>query len=162
MPQIAVDAVQDHLIARNVQRGGRYRRSVEVDTTIQRARESVATFVNAREADEIAFGMNATSFIRILSLALAEILGTRSEIVVSDLDHEANVATWLALERFGAHIRWWHMREDGTLNVADLEPLLNSKTRLNCLRPGFQCSRIRCGCEVGCRPSPRGRCRTVS
>lgn len=130
VPRVVLDAVQDHLISRNVQRGGRYRRSVEVDAAIQRARESVALFVNASEPAEIAFGMNATSFIRIVSLALGETLGARNEIVVSDLDHEANIATWLALERSGARIRWWHMRDDATLNIEDLEPLLNSKTRL--------------------------------
>jgi cysteine desulfurase family protein (TIGR01976 family) len=74
--------------------------------------------------------MNATSFIRIVSLALAEILGERKEIVVTDLDHEANIATWLALQNRGVEIRWWKMREDGTLHVDDLEPLLGSKTRL--------------------------------
>jgi cysteine desulfurase family protein (TIGR01976 family) len=130
VPQIVLDAVQNHLISRNVQRGGRYRRSVEVDESIRRARASVAQFINAREADEIAFGMNATSFIRIVSLALAASLNPRHEIVVSDLDHEANVATWMALEGHGAQIRWWRMREDGMLHLDDLEPLLNSKTRL--------------------------------
>ena len=130
VPQIVLDAVQNHLISRNVQRGGRYRRSVEVDETIRQARASVAQFINAREADEIAFGMNATSFIRIVSLALAASLGPRHEIVVSDLDHEANIATWMALEGHGAQIRWWRMREDGMLHLDDLEPLLNSRTRL--------------------------------
>jgi len=130
VPKRVLDAVQDHLVSRNVQRGGRYRRSQEVDAAIQHARESVALFLNARAPEEVAFGMNATSFIRIVSLALAEILGNRKEIVVSDMDHEANVATWLALQRHGAQIRWWHMRSDGTLHTADLEPLLNSKTRL--------------------------------
>jgi len=130
VPQIVLDAVRDHLLNRNVQRGGRYRKSQEVDATIQRARESVATFLNAREAEEVAFGMNATSFIRIVSLALADTLRERKEIVVSDLDHEANVATWLALQRHGVQIRWWRVREDGTLHLADLEAVLNSKTRL--------------------------------
>jgi cysteine desulfurase family protein (TIGR01976 family) len=129
-PQIVLDAVQDHLLSRNVQRGGCYRRSQEVDAAIQRARESVAIFLNAREPDEIAFGMNATSFIRLVSLALSETLEDRREIVVTDLDHEANVATWLALRPRGAEIRWWKMRPDGTLRNEDLEPLLNSRTRL--------------------------------
>src|SRR5216683_3534281 len=129
-PQIVLDAVQDHLLSRNVQRGGRYRKSQEVDAAIQRARESVAIFLNAREPDEVAFGMNATSFIRLVSLALSETLGDRREIVVTDLDHEANVATWLALQTRGAVIRWWKMRPDGTLHNEDLEPLLNSRTRL--------------------------------
>ncbi len=130
VPQTVLDAVHDHLLSRNVQRGGRYRRSQEVDAAIQRARESVAIFLNAREADEVAFGMNATSFIRLVSLALSETLGDRREIVVTDLDHEANIATWLALQARGAEIRWWKMRLDGTLRNEDLEPLLNSRTRL--------------------------------
>ena len=130
VPQAVLNAVQNHLLARNVQRGGRYRRSQEVDAAIQRARESVAIFLNAREPDEVAFGMNATSFIRLVSLALGETLGERREIIVTDLDHEANVATWLALQARGAEIRWWKMRPDGTLHNEDLEPLLNSRTRL--------------------------------
>lgn len=130
VPQNVLDAVQDHLLSRNVQRGGRYRRSQEVDAAIQSARESVAIFLNAREPDEVAFGMNATSFIRLVSLALSETLGDRREIVVTDLDHEANVATWLALQARGAEIRWWKMRPDGTLRNEDLQPLLNSRTRL--------------------------------
>jgi cysteine desulfurase family protein (TIGR01976 family) len=130
VPQTVLNAVQDHLLARNVQRGGRYRRSREVDAAMQRARESVAIFLNAREPAEVAFGMNATSFIRLVSLAISETLGERREIIVTDLDHEANVATWLALQARGAEIRWWKMRPDGALHHADLEPLLNSRTRL--------------------------------
>jgi cysteine desulfurase family protein (TIGR01976 family) len=130
VPQIVLDAVQDHLVLCNVQRGGRYGRSQEVDAGIRRARQSVATFLNAREPSEIAFGMNATSFIRIVSLALAEILGSRTEIVVTELDHEANIATWLALQNRGVEIRWWKMRDNGTLDVDDLAPLLGPKTRL--------------------------------
>src|SRR5205807_8035826 len=130
IPQAALDAVQKHLILRNVQRGGRYRQSVEVDETIQRARQSVAAFLNANSADEVAFGMNATSFIRIVSLAIAEIMGARREIIVTDMDHEANIATWLVLEKRGAEIRWWKMREDGLLHTEDLEPLLSSHTRM--------------------------------
>ena len=130
VPQIVLDAVQHHLVLCNVQRGGRYGRSQEVDAGLQRARQSVATFLNAREPAEIAFGMNATSFIRIVSLALSEILGDRKEIVVTDLDHEANIATWMALENRGVQIRWWRMRDNGTLALEDLAPLLSPKTRL--------------------------------
>jgi cysteine desulfurase family protein (TIGR01976 family) len=130
VPQIVLDAVQNHLLTRNVQRGGRYGRSREVDVTIQRARESVAMFLNAREPGEIAFGMNATSFIRIVSLALVDTLRDRTEIVVCEMDHEANVASWLALQRQGVQICWWRMRHDGSLDLAELQPLLNSKTRL--------------------------------
>jgi cysteine desulfurase family protein (TIGR01976 family) len=130
IPQIVLDAVNHHLLECNVQRGGRYSKSREVDATILRARESVADLVNARDPAEIAFGMNATSFIRLVSLAIGQTLGKRNEIVVTDMDHEANVATWLALEGNGARILWWKMREDRNLHVDDLIPLVTSQTRL--------------------------------
>src|SRR5881296_632938 len=110
IPDTVLEAVTDHLLVRNVQRGGPYRHSREVDAMIARARESVSAFVNARSADEIAFGLNATSFIRSISLTIGQTLGSRAEIIVSDLDHEANVATWLALQRAGARIVWWQAR----------------------------------------------------
>jgi cysteine desulfurase family protein (TIGR01976 family) len=130
VPQAVFDAINNHLLHCNVQRGGRYAKSIEVDVAIARARESVAALINARHADEIAFGMNATSFLRLLSLAIGRTLETRNEIVVTDLDHEANIATWLQLEREGARIVWWRMRGDNNLHVEDLGPLLTSKTRL--------------------------------
>src|SRR5450631_4138893 len=95
VPQIVLDAVNHHLLECNVQRGGRYAKSREVDEMILRARQSVADLVNARDPSEIAFGMNATSFIRLVSLAIGQTLATRNEIIVTDIDHEANVATWL-------------------------------------------------------------------
>jgi cysteine desulfurase family protein (TIGR01976 family) len=130
IPASVLAAVTDHLVSRNVQRGGPYGRSQEVDAMIARAREAVAAFVNARSPSEIAFGLNATSFIRSISLAVGQTLDSRPEIVVSDLDHEANIATWVALERFGARIVWWKVRDDGRLHVADLEPLVSKQTRL--------------------------------
>ena len=90
VPQIVLDAVNHHLIECNVQRGGRYPQSREVDGTIARARQSVAELLNARDPNEIAFGMNATSFIRLVSMAIGQTLGTRNEIVVTDMDHEAD------------------------------------------------------------------------
>jgi len=129
-PKAVLNAVADHLLHRNVQRGGRYRQSQEVDATIARARESVALLVNARHPDEISFGMNATSFMRLISIAIGQSLQERREIIVTDLDHEANIAVWLALEREGAKIVWWNFREDGRLHPEDLEKLLSPRTRI--------------------------------
>jgi cysteine desulfurase family protein (TIGR01976 family) len=129
-PQAVFDAVNRHLLQCNVQRGGRYGKSMEVDATIARARESVACLLNASDPSEVSFGMNATSFIRLVSLAIGQDLGQRREIVVTDMDHEANVATWLELEKVGAKCVWWRVRDDGNLHVEDLEPLVSAKTRL--------------------------------
>lgn len=134
-PQTVLDTVANHLLHRNVQRGGRYKQSQEVDEAIAQARASVALLVNAQHTDEISFGMNATSFMRIVSIAIGQSLGDhrendRREIIVTDLDHEANIAVWLALEREGAKIVWWHFRADGRLHPEDLEKLLSPRTRI--------------------------------
>lgn len=130
IPEAVFDAIHTHLLQSNVQRGGRYAKSQEVDATIARARESVAILINARDSSEIAFGMNATSFIRLISLAIGQTLAERNEIIVTDMDHEANIATWLALAKDGAKFAWWKMRDDGNLHVEDLKPLLSPRTRL--------------------------------
>lgn len=130
VPQRVLDAVNHHLIDHNVQRGGRYSQSLAVDEAINSGRASIATLINARRPEEVALGMNATSFIRTISLAVGQSLKERNEIVVTNLDHEANIATWLALAPFGAKFVWWKVREDGNLHMEDLKPLLSSRTRL--------------------------------
>lgn len=130
-PRTVLDAVATHLLDHNVQRGGRYAKSRTVDHVIATAREKVAILLNARDASEVAFGMNATSFIRLVSLAIGQtITADRDEIIVTDLDHDANIATWLALRGSGARFAWWRMRDDGCLHVEDLVPLLSDRTRL--------------------------------
>lgn len=135
IPQSVLDAVTNHLVSHNVQRGGRYGRSVTVDQSVADARASVALLINACSPAEICFGMNATSFIRLVSLGIGQMLakdteGERDEIVITDMDHDANIATWLALESAGAKFKWWRMREDGNLHVDDLRPLVSERTRL--------------------------------
>ncbi|KQV65275.1 cysteine desulfurase-like protein [Rhizobium sp. Root1220] len=130
VPQAVVDAVANHLVDFNVQRMAKYQHSQGVDRNLDEARETVALLVNAYRPEEISFGLNATSFIRLVSLGIAKMLQERNEIVVTDMDHDANIATWLALEADGAKVVWWRMRDDGTLHVEDLKPLLNDRTRL--------------------------------
>jgi cysteine desulfurase family protein (TIGR01976 family) len=132
VPRSVVDAVANHLVDFNVQRMASYPHSQGVDRNLAEARESVAILVNAYRPEEISFGMNATSFIRLVSLGIGRMLGERNEIVVTDMDHDANIATWLALEKEGARIVWWRMRDDGELYTADLAPLLGPRTRLAC------------------------------
>lgn len=130
IPQSVLDAVTNHLVSHNVQRGGRYRRSVTVDQTVADARESVALLINAYDPAEVCFGMNATSFIRLVSLGIGQMLSERNEIIITDMDHDANIATWLALEPLGATFKWWRMRDDGNLHTDDLKELVSENTRL--------------------------------
>jgi cysteine desulfurase family protein (TIGR01976 family) len=130
VPQRVIDAVANHLMDNNVQRMAKYPISAGVDSKLQEAREAVADLVNARQPEEISFGLNATSFIRLVSLGIGKDLRERDEIVVSDMDHDANISTWAALDENGAKLRVWKMRPDHRLHVEDLLPLLNARTRL--------------------------------
>jgi cysteine desulfurase family protein (TIGR01976 family) len=130
-PREVLERVGSHLIDFNVQRGAPYPKSAEVDRVIAKARARVAILLGADNPAEVAFGMNATSFIRLVSLALGQtIAAPRNEIIVTDLDHHANISTWLELEKTGVRISWWRMRKDQRLHVEDLVPLLSERTRL--------------------------------
>ncbi len=131
LPMRVIDAVKDHLVHRMVQRGGPYTLSREVDDVIVRARQAVADLVNAADVNEIVFGLNGTSFMRLVSQTIAEQAGERNEIIVTELDHEANISVWLDLQKRGFNVRFWPV-VNGTprLDLKDLTPLLSAKTRL--------------------------------
>jgi cysteine desulfurase family protein (TIGR01976 family) len=131
VPQSVVDAVSDHLLRRNVQRAGRYRLSLEVDRVIQATRESLAVLVNAWEPEEIVLGLNASGFVAQLSQALAAHLQPGDELVVTELDHEANITPWLALAERGFKVKFWPVRpEAARLDLSDLDSILTDRTRL--------------------------------
>ena len=131
LPARVIDAVTDHLVHRMVQRGGPYTLSREVDDVVERARAAAGDLVNARDANEIVFGLNGTWFMRLVSQAIAEGRSGRNEIVVTELDHEANISAWLELQKRGFSIRFWPVADgQPRLDVKDLIPLLSDKTRL--------------------------------
>src|SRR5215467_1082678 len=131
LPGRVIEAVKDHMVHRMVQRGGPYKLSREVDEVIVRARAGVADLVNAADPNEVVFGINGTSFMRLVSQAIAEQSGTRNEIIVTELDHEANISVWLDLQKRGFTVRFWPLADGNPrLNLKDLVPLLSAKTRL--------------------------------
>ena len=125
VPDEVVDAMRDHLVARNVQRGGRYARSREVDARIADTRALLAAFLNAESPDEIVFGLNSTSLIRMVAESLRPRLRAGDRVLVTDLDHEANIGPWLRLESSGAKAVFWKVRgPDPALALEDLRALL--------------------------------------
>src|SRR5436309_13029634 len=111
LPGRVIDAVRDHLAHRMVQRGGPYRLSREVDDVIERARAAVADLVNAPDPNEIVFGLNGTSFMRLVSQTIPEQRDGRDEIIVTELDHEANISVWLDLQKRGFTVRFWPLAQ---------------------------------------------------
>jgi cysteine desulfurase family protein (TIGR01976 family) len=131
VPQVVVDRMSDYLLAHNANTHWRYPTSEETDTLILEARRSLADFVNGTP-DEIAFGANMTTLAFHLGRALGRGWGKTDEIVITELDHHANVAPWRALERErGVRIRVARMLpETGTLDYDDLREQITDRTRL--------------------------------
>jgi cysteine desulfurase family protein (TIGR01976 family) len=135
VPQRVIDAISNYLRRDNANTCGAYATSRHTDAMLADARAAMADFLNCA-ADEIVFGPNMTTLTYAMSRALGRDLGARDlgpgdEILVTRLDHDANVSPWLALEEKGVTIRWAEVhKEDCTLDVEDLAAKLNSKTKL--------------------------------
>src|SRR5271166_3355852 len=130
VPQRVIDAISNYLRRDNANTCGAYATSRHTDTMLAEARAAIADFLHCA-ADEIVFGPNMTTLTFAMSRAIGRDLGPGDEILVTRLDHDANVSPWLALEEKGVTIRWAEIhREDCTLDVEDLAAKLNKKTKL--------------------------------
>jgi cysteine desulfurase family protein (TIGR01976 family) len=131
VPRAVVDAMADYLYHHNANTHWRYPTSAETDDAIVAARVALADFVGGAP-EEIVFGLNMTTLTFHLARGLARAWAAGDEIVVTELDHHANVAPWRALERErGVTVRMARMRlEDGTLDWQDFERSITPRTRL--------------------------------
>jgi cysteine desulfurase family protein (TIGR01976 family) len=135
VPQRVIDAISNYLRRDNANTGGAYATSRHTDAMLAEARAAMADFLNCA-ADEIVFGPNMTTLTYAISRAFSrEIsgrdLGAGDEVLVTRLDHDANVSPWLALEEKGVTIRWAEIHEeDCTLDLDDLASKINSRTKL--------------------------------
>jgi len=130
VPQRVIDAISDYLKQSNANTCGAYATSRRTDAMIAEARAAMADFLGC-DPDEIVFGANMTSLTFAMSRAIGRELGPGNEIVVTHLDHDANVSPWRALEQTGATIRFADVCEgDCTLDMADLARKVTGHTRL--------------------------------
>jgi cysteine desulfurase family protein (TIGR01976 family) len=130
VPQRVIDAISGYLGRDNANTDGAYATSRRTNAVIAAARAAMADFLNCG-ADEILFGPNMTTLTYAMSRAIGRELGPGDEILVTRLDHDANVSPWLALEEKGVTVRWAEIHPgDCTLDVEDLAAKLNSKTKL--------------------------------
>ncbi len=132
VPQRVIDAVAEYYTTMNANSGGAFATSQRSDLAVQAARERVADFLNAPRADEIVFGPNMTSLNFQLSRALARTLQPGDEIVLTRMDHDANVAPWLRIAAdYGLAVRWADIvAADCTLDMDSLEAALTERTRI--------------------------------
>lgn len=131
VPRSVVAAMSDYLYHHNANTHWAFPSSAETDAMIAETRSALADFLNAAP-NEIAFGANMTSLTFHLSRALGRAYGRGDEIIITELDHHANVAPWRALEKErGVIIRTVKMiPETGELDWNDFARQVNARTRL--------------------------------
>jgi len=130
VPRQVIDAVTSYFTSANANTCGAFETSRRNDAILACSRTAMADFFHC-DADEVVFGQNMTTITFALSRAIGRDVKPGDEIVITQLDHDANVAPWRALEEKGVVIRQVDIREaDCTLELDDLKRKLNSKTKL--------------------------------
>lgn len=126
-----IDEMVKYFREANANTHGAFVTSQRTDEVIARARQGMADLLNAASPNEIVFGPNMTTLTFAFSRAIGKTLHPGDEIVVTVLDHDANVAPWLALQEHGVGIRTVDVRmEDITLNMEDMRAKINERTKL--------------------------------
>jgi cysteine desulfurase family protein (TIGR01976 family) len=132
VPQVCIDAITQYLASANANTGGAFLTSQRTDAVLAEAHAAMADFINAANSREIVFGANMTTLTFALSRAIGRMLAAGDEIVVTALDHDANIAPWLALqEERGVVVRTANFDPATcTLDMADLRAKVTEKTKL--------------------------------
>ncbi|MDH3350739.1 MAG: cysteine desulfurase-like protein [Gammaproteobacteria bacterium] len=135
VPKSVADRVSDCLLHKSANIGGYFRTSQLAGEVADGARAAMADFFNAPSPDEIIFGQNMTSITFHLSRSIGRHLRAGDEIVLSQMDHDANIEPWKLLARdFGLEIRWLPFdTESFEFDLSKLDDILSSRTRLVCV-----------------------------
>jgi cysteine desulfurase family protein (TIGR01976 family) len=132
VPRECIDAMVDYLSTSNANTHGAFLTSERSDTVLQAAHAGMAAMLNAADPREVYFGPNMTTLTFALSRAIGRTLEQGDEIVVTTLDHDANVAPWLALqEERGVVVRLVDIHpETCTLDMDDLRAKIGARTKV--------------------------------
>ena len=128
----SLERIQRYLLECNANHEGAFRTSRESDAVLHEARVAMADFLNASSPDEIVFGNNMTTLTFNLARALGRIVGPGDEIVVTRLDHDANISPWLlTAEDRGCKVTWVDFDvEDGTLKLEEFARAMERKPKI--------------------------------
>jgi cysteine desulfurase family protein (TIGR01976 family) len=130
VPRQVLEAIVSYYENSNANTHGQFVTAEETDRLLEETRESVATFLGTAESRTISFGANMTTLAYSLSRALARTLGPGDEVLITQLDHEANRGPWMTLSEHGIRVREVAVRQDATLDEDDLRAKVNDRTRL--------------------------------
>ena len=135
VPQSVIDAMNDCMLYANANLGGPFETARRADAIYAGVHEAMADMLNAASVNEIVFGQNMTTITLHVSRSIGRLLQPGDEIVLSRMDHDANIAPWLLLARDrGLEIRWLPFNTE-TFEFDDdsLDKVLSDKTRLICV-----------------------------
>ena len=135
VPVMVVERMTNCLLKASANIGGYFRTSNLAGAIVGDARSAMADFLNAPSPDEIIFGQNMTTLTFHVSRSIGRILQPGDEIILSQMDHDANVEPWVLLARdFDLKIRWLPFDTDTfEFDLSKLDDLFSSKTRLVCV-----------------------------
>ena len=130
VPDKVINAMSDYYRTSNANTHGQFLTTRETDEVMDSTRRLAADFLGAEGPHTISFGQNMTSLNYALSRAIGRFLQPGDEILITQLDHEANRGPWLALRERGILVNEIRLKHDGTLNYEDLASKLSGRTRL--------------------------------
>ena len=135
VPIEVIEAVQKCMIESNANIQGGFETSNRVDKILDEFHQSMADFLNASSSEEIIFGQNMTTLTLHISRSIGRLLSKGDEIILSKMDHDANISPWLLLaEDIGLSVKWLSFdTEKYEFDLNCLENLLSDKTKLICI-----------------------------
>ncbi|HVO47791.1 MAG TPA: cysteine desulfurase-like protein [Steroidobacteraceae bacterium] len=130
VPNAVIEAIVDSYRFRNVNTHGNFAPSAELDEKLLQVRAAVADFLGAPSADRISLGQNMTTLAFSLSRAIGRTLRSGDEILITQLDHEANRGPWQKLQPLGVVVREIPLLPTGLLDYEAMRKLITARTRL--------------------------------
>ncbi len=133
VPEEVIEAIGKYYRYSNANTHGQFAASQETDRIMESARIRMAAFLNAVDSRSISFGQNMTTLNFSLSKTLVRSMQPGDEIIITQLDHEANRGPWLTLGENGIVVREVKLLREGVLDYDDFENKINERTRLVCM-----------------------------
>ena len=130
VPRPVIDAIAGYYATCNANTHGQFVTSRESDAMLEATRDKVAALLGARSGSEVSFGANMTTLCFALAHALGREMAPGDEVVITQLDHEANRGPWLGLAERGVVVREVALRSDGRLDADDLRGKVGPRTRV--------------------------------
>src|SRR5580698_8395549 len=130
VPKVVIDTFADFYATCNVNTRGNFWPSQEVDRRMDKARDVLAAFLGASSPNCISFGQNMTTLTYSLSAAIGRTLKPGDEILITQLDHEANRGPWVRLADLGMIVQEVRLLPSGVLDLNDLQAKITPRTKL--------------------------------